>query len=112
MARPRHCRRIGHKPDSVRFKPQGIPARELEEVSLQFDELEALRLKDVLQQDQKIAAESMHISQPTFHRLLKDARQKIATAIVLGKSLRIEGGSYEFKNQTQKIKHLNESNLE
>jgi predicted DNA-binding protein (UPF0251 family) len=66
----------------------------LEEVALTVDELEAVRLVDFEEKGQKEAAEIMDISQPTIHRILKEARRKIAEALVLGKALKIEGGDY------------------
>jgi len=39
----------------------------------------------------------MNISQPTFHRLILDARKKVSEAIVKGKAIRIEGGSYKLQ---------------
>lgn len=64
--------------------------RELEEVVLRADELEALRLHDVNGFDQKAAAGKMKISQPTFARTLDGAYKKVAEAIVKGKAIRIE----------------------
>jgi predicted DNA-binding protein (UPF0251 family) len=69
---------------------------QLRETILTIDEFEALRLKDLLEFDQKEAAEKMKISQPTFHRLVVAARKKCADAIVHGKALRIEGGNFYF----------------
>lgn len=66
----------------------------LEEVALQVDELEALRLVDLEGKEQKDAAEIMDISQPTLHRIVKEARKKVADALVSGKALRIGGGEY------------------
>ena len=66
---------------------------EIEEVILQHDELEAIRLKDLLGTPQEEAAKQMNVSQPTFHRLLLSAHEKIAHAIINGKALRIEGGN-------------------
>lgn len=66
---------------------------EIEEVILQHDELEAIRLKDLLGTSQEEAAKQMNVSQPTFHRLLLSAHEKIAHAIINGKALRIEGGN-------------------
>lgn len=63
--------------------------RELEENVLAFDELEAVRLKDVEGIEQEKAAKKMNISQPTFHRLILSARRKIGDAIVNGKAIRI-----------------------
>ena len=63
--------------------------RELEEVVLTMEEMEALRLKDYKNLDQVTAAEKMKTSQSTFQRILSSARQKIAQAIVEGKALEI-----------------------
>ena len=68
-----------------------------EEVVLGFDEVEAMRLKDLLGFPQEEAAKLMGVSQPTFHRILKEARRKVADALVNQKVLRIEGGSYVYE---------------
>ena len=47
MARPVKSRRISCVPVASYFKPVGIPLRELEEVVLGLDELEAIRLADL-----------------------------------------------------------------
>lgn len=93
MPRPRCRRNIGFLPQVTYFKPAGIRMAELDEVVLQHDELEAIRLKDLLGESQEEAARKMNVSQPTFHRLLLSAHEKIAHAIVNGKALRIEGGN-------------------
>jgi predicted DNA-binding protein (UPF0251 family)/predicted RNA-binding Zn-ribbon protein involved in translation (DUF1610 family) len=66
----------------------------LEEIDLGVDELEAIRLVDLECKEQKEAAQIMNISQPTLHRVLKEARNKIADVLVSGKALRIGGGDY------------------
>jgi predicted Fe-Mo cluster-binding NifX family protein/predicted DNA-binding protein (UPF0251 family) len=66
---------------------------EIEEVILHHDELEAIRLKDLLGMPQEEAAVQMNVSQPTFHRLLLAAHEKMAHAVINGKALRIEGGN-------------------
>jgi predicted DNA-binding protein (UPF0251 family) len=58
------------------------------------EELESIRLKDYLKIEQEEAAERMGVSQPTFNRIFKEARRKIAEALVEGKAIRIEGGDY------------------
>jgi hypothetical protein len=58
------------------------------------DELEALRLADKEGLYQEQAAEGMHISRPTFGRIVESARRKVAEALVEGKALRIEGGNF------------------
>jgi predicted DNA-binding protein (UPF0251 family) len=94
VPRPRICRRVCREPGVRYFKPRGVPLSLLENVSLTVDELEAIRLKDLEGQEQIAAAESMHISQPTFHRVIESARKKVADALVNGKAVRIEGGEY------------------
>lgn len=55
-----------------------------------LDELEAIRLADVLHLSQAEAANMMDISQPTFNRILAGARRKAAECVVNGLALRIE----------------------
>lgn len=95
MSRPQCCRRIGQEPPCTVFKPAGIPARFLEEVVLTLDECEALRLADLNGLYHEAAAASMHVSRQTFGRIVDSARQKTAQALILGKALRIEGGTIE-----------------
>jgi predicted DNA-binding protein (UPF0251 family) len=95
MARPRKCRHIRFLPDVRYFKPQGVPMRLLEEVPLTFEEIEAIRLKDLEGLEQKEAASLMKISRPTFQRILTEARNKIANAILNAKAIKIEGGNYK-----------------
>ncbi len=92
MPRPKKCRMVDAAPGVRLFKPQGIPARLLEEVYLSVEGYEALRLADLegLRQDE--AAERMMISRQTFGRILMEARKAVTEAIVKGLVLRIEGG--------------------
>ena len=89
MPRPKKMRRIRGNPNSAYFKPAGIQKCDLEEVVLFRDEFEAIRLKDLSQLGQIECAEQMNVSQPTFHRLVVDARRKIADSIVNGKAIKI-----------------------
>jgi len=88
-------------PQCVYFKPQGIPMRILEQISLTVDEFEAVRLADLQRLYQADAAERMGISRQTFGRILDSAHQKIADALAHGKALRIEGGSFELTGDEQ-----------
>jgi predicted DNA-binding protein (UPF0251 family) len=100
MARPTKWRRVAFIPQVTYFKPVGIPLRMLEEVGLTVEELEAIRLKDVEGLQQEECAEKMHVSRPTFHRVLESARQKVADALINGKAVRIEGGNFALPNQS------------
>jgi uncharacterized protein len=90
MPRPKKTRRLNFKPDVYYFKPRGIPLSELEEVILEHDELEALKLHDVDELEHKDAAKKMDISQSTFTRILNKAYKNIADGIINGKAIRIE----------------------
>jgi len=68
------------------------------------DELEAIRLKDLDGLDQEKAAAAMNVSQPTFHRTLDSSHRKVADALVNGKAIRIEGGSYMVREGTRLFK--------
>ena len=90
MPRPKIPRRLFFEPGARYFKPQGIPLRNLKEVLLDKDEVEALKLIEIEGKTQEDAAAQMNISQPTFFRIIKSARQKIADAIINGKAIKIK----------------------
>jgi predicted DNA-binding protein (UPF0251 family)/predicted Fe-Mo cluster-binding NifX family protein len=88
------------------FKPAGIPRSSLEEVVVKLEELEAIRLKDVLGLEQEEGAERMGVSRPTFQRILMEGREKIAAALIEGHAIRIEGGNYCLgQGQCRKAEH-------
>ena len=89
MPRPRRCRRIQFNPEVTYFKPQGVPMRFLEVVELTVEEAEALRLKNMEDLDQVIAAEKMQTSQSTFQRILTSANKKVTLALIEGKAIKI-----------------------
>lgn len=95
MVRPKKDRIVRHNPDVVYFKPRGIPLMRLEEVTLTVDECEAIRLADVEGLSQEEAGEKMGISRATFGRIIQQARKNVADAIINGKAIKIEGGSYK-----------------
>lgn len=68
-----------------------MPLRLLSEVEVEPDELEALKLHDLDGLSQTKAAEKMHISQPTFNRILNKAYAKLAKALVKGKAIKLKG---------------------
>jgi len=88
--RPKLRRRVQFNPEVTYFKPAGIPLNQLQEVILNPDELEALRLQNILKLDQIESAKKMEISQPTLHRILLSAKEKITDALVNGKAIRID----------------------
>ena len=91
--RPKKYRIVRVDPRISQFSPRGKPGRP-DEIELAMDEFEAIRLADFRGLEQEKAAESMHISQQTFSRILKRAHKTIADAIVQGKIIKIQGGHY------------------
>lgn len=104
MARPMKCRRVACDVSAVYFKPQGIPMCNLEEVELEMDEVEALRLADLEELYQADAAEKMGVSRQTFGNIIARAHKKVADAILGGKALRIttKSGSIERTSSCEK----------
>jgi uncharacterized protein len=88
--RPKKCRHVSMRPTVTVYKPAGIPARELQEITLHLDELEAMRLADVENLYHVDAAEKMMLSRSTFARLLKAGRKKVADALCSGKTIAID----------------------
>lgn len=62
----------------------------LEEVFLLMDEVEALRLADLEGLYHEAASRKMGVSRATFGRILKQAKRKVAEALLKGKALKME----------------------
>lgn len=107
MARPKKNRRIRCNPTAYYFKPRGIPVRELDEIIIDHDELEALRFADLLKLSHEQAASKMKISRATFGRIVSSARLKMANGVINGKAIRINEYSGE-SNQASTNGHCNE----
>lgn len=89
IGRPKKCRWISFNHNAYYYKPRGIPIKELEEITLSTDEIEAIRLADYEELDQIPASALMKISRSTFSRIINEAHHKIATALIEGKALKI-----------------------
>ena len=96
--RPKIKRTIRFFPEITYFKPAGIPLRNLPEVILTIDELEAIRLAELEDLDQEEAAKKMKVSRITFLRILHSAHKKIAESLIYGKAIRMKGGEYNMPN--------------
>ncbi len=88
----RRCRRwVEFLPQATAYHPN-IPYNGV--TTLLVEELEAIRLVDLLGMSQQEAAARMGISQKSLWNDLKSARFKIADAIINGKAIQIAGGNY------------------
>ena len=90
LGRPRRNRKIGFKHKANFFKPQGRPLSDLKLIEITKEELEALRLKDLVGLDQRKCAEKMDISPSTFQRLVSTARKKVSQALIEGQAILIK----------------------
>ncbi len=92
MPRPRRKRRICQEPEYLSFRPDGVAGEA--PVGLTCDEFETIRLVDLLGLTHEQCALRMDISRTTATEIYEQARQKIARALVEGRTLTIGGGSY------------------
>lgn len=97
MPRKRCCGLVVNEPYCTTFIPAGVPNSAI--VVLGIEELEALRLKDLLEYDQCTCASEMGLTRPTFQRILHSARAKVTAALVKGQKIVIQGGNYMVKNR-------------
>jgi predicted DNA-binding protein (UPF0251 family) len=88
--RRRLRRRISYDFNDTYFKPRGIPLKLLLETTLSFEELETLRLRYIKKLEQEEAAKEMNISQSQYQRDLRNALEKITTALIEGNAIKIE----------------------
>jgi predicted DNA-binding protein (UPF0251 family) len=107
MPRRKNNRLIDLPPVFTEFKPSGIRRKDLETINLSIDEYEAIRLADYYGLNQEEAAKQMHISRPTFSRVVESARKKMAEFIIKGRRITIEGGDIHFKQNTIKCSSCN-----
>jgi len=70
----------------------GVPLAGLARQPITLDGLEALRLADLEGLYHAEAARRMGVSRATFGRVLAEARRTVATALVEGQALVVEGG--------------------
>ena len=96
MPRPLKPRWINTNPGTLFFAPHNVPFMPLNQILLTLDELEALRLADLMGLNQEDAAGSMYVSRATFGRIVARARGKVADALIHGKEIRIDGGEVRF----------------
>lgn len=88
-------------PDVTVFGPRGRNLDAAGSITLGRDELEAVRLADLVGMDQAGAGQAMGVSRATFGRIVVGARRKIARALVGGAALVITGGNVKDRSETR-----------
>ena len=110
MARPRKCRNIGFQPCCSRFSPDNQNPDCNTEIMITLDELEAIRLADLEQLYQEVAAEKMEVSRQTFGLIIQSAHKKIADALINGRQLIFENVELQKAQPVSCSKLQNKSN--
>ncbi|AGA67864.1 putative DNA-binding protein [Desulfitobacterium dichloroeliminans LMG P-21439] len=95
MPRPRKCKKVCCLPENNLFGPINKRDIESEIIPMTVDEYETIRLIDLEGMTQEECAERMNVARTTIQRIYIDARKKLATSLVYGNRLLIEGGDYE-----------------
>ena len=96
LSRPTKCRRVCRFPETLEFFTTGETLGE--PVILTVDEYETIRLIDKEGLSQEDCGTQLGVGRTTVQKIYETARRKIADALVLGRSLRIEGGDFYLCN--------------
>ena len=89
--RRKKVRYIQQMPKTAQFSPRGKPGRP-DEIQLNIDHYEAIKLADYQGCNQSEGAKFMGISRPTFGRILREGRSILADALTNSKIIRIRTG--------------------
>ncbi|MBE7087819.1 MAG: DUF134 domain-containing protein [Clostridiales bacterium] len=98
MPRKPKGRKVCRLPIEREFSPKN--AKQMA-VIVKVEEYETLRLIDKEGFSQEQCSEFMGVARTTVQYLYADARRKVATALVEGRPLRIEGGTYSLCDGTE-----------
>ena len=104
IGRPKKVRYIQKMPQTTLFSPRGHPGRP-EEVEISVDLLEAVKLADLQGFSQSEGARAMRLSRPSFGRILRAARAKIADALINGKAIRVIAGDAQLGVHRLNLNH-------
>ena len=96
MSRTKKHRLVQKAPNFSGFKPYGVQKANNSEISLNFEEYEAIKLCDYELLTHAEASVLMNVSRPTFTRIYESARRKIAKAFVEASAICFEGGKIVF----------------
>ncbi|CAA7600436.1 RNA polymerase sigma factor, region 3/4 [Acididesulfobacillus acetoxydans] len=95
MPRPVKLRKVEYEYNNKYFAPCSKGnCRQSDEVQLNIEELEAMRLKDIQKYTQEECAGKMNVSRQTFQNILDRARQKVTAALIEERAIAVGGGNY------------------
>ena len=105
MPRPKKCRRVCCMPKYNEFRVHQEEHNEGEVVVLTVDEYEAIRLIDKEGYSQEECSMYMNVARTTVQQIYTSARKKLATVLVDGCTLKIQGGDYQLCESDQSCCH-------
>jgi len=88
MPRKRQPRKVVEPPKFKGYKPYGSNNISNKSIDLLYEEYEAIKLADYDLLNHNEAGKLMGVSRPTFARIYKSARRKIAIALTEAKEIR------------------------
>jgi len=94
VPRPRKQRRCQQYMGDTIYKPRSIPMTELEVITIDLSDLEAMRLCDLDGLDQEEAGHRIGVSRGTVQRMLKRGRASVVEALLTSKALLIDKGEH------------------
>ncbi len=92
MARMKSLRIMRELPTVKGFRPLWMRTNYRSAIVMPLEEYEAIRLVDYEKMTHEEASQSMGVSRPTLTRIYEQARIKLSTALVEGRTFLIEGG--------------------
>ena len=102
MARPRKWRNVCRLPLNSEYGPLDGDSETEEVISMTVEEYETIRLIDHMGLIQEECADSMGVARTTAQDMYSKARKNIATSLVEGMPLKIEGGVYKVCERSER----------
>lgn len=103
MPRPRKGRRVCCLPGNNIFGPLTKTKLEPKIVVMTVEEYETIRLIDYEGLMQEECGKQMKVARTTVQRIYNDARRKLASVLVNGDILKIEGGDYKLCDEVEPL---------
>jgi uncharacterized protein len=85
--------------NEILYKPVTTLCAELQEIVIDLDEFEAMRLCDLEELDQTAAGDRMRVSRGTIQRLLTSGRKKLIEAFMNSSVIRIQNSPEKFEEE-------------